>query len=330
MADAVRVVLAGCGDIATTGHLPALERSADAVLVGVLDNSAERRGVAARRYGVPELERLDDADADAVIVATPPEVSPHLTAHAVGLGLDVLCEKPMAVDLPSAERVRDLVAGSDRIVQIGFKNRFSPLVRAVRRWRDEGRIGGPVAFTLGGFDEAYDPSDTVHTGRIGHFLTHGPSFVHEGAHFADHLAYLSGAVPVSVRAIGVRSRDSLPSENFVSALVGYDNGDVARLEIGWQFPVSPAGEFRALGPHGVAVVDRPGRTATLFTRDGSEQVTLDRPWNDVCFDAQLAHFVDCVRNRVTPETSATAGVESLRLGLAVVTAMRTGEAVRWD
>ncbi|WDZ82654.1 Gfo/Idh/MocA family protein [Micromonospora cathayae] len=326
----VRAVVLGCGDIAATGHLPAVARSADVTLVGVLDSSAERRRAASAAYRVPELPDLAAAvraGADVAVVATPPEVSPHLTMAAVAAGLDVLCEKPMAVDLGTAERVRTAVAATDRIVQIGFKNRFSPLVRALRRWVRAGRLGAPVVYTLGGFDERYDPADTVHTGRIAHFLAHGPSFVHEGAHFADYLAYVTGARPVDVRASGVRSRPDLPAENFVSALVRYDNGDLARLEIGWQFPVSPRGEFRALGPDGVVLLDRPGGVATLHTADGTEQVRLDRPWNDLCFDAQLAHFVDCVRRRATPETSVEAGLASLRLGLAVAEATATGAVV---
>lgn len=326
----LRAVVVGCGDIATTGHLPALARSADVTLVGVLDTSARHRRAAAGAYGVAELPDLDaavTAGAEIAVVATPPEVSPRLTLAAVAAGLDVLCEKPMAVDLAAAEQVRVAVAATDRIVQIGFKNRFSPLVRALRGWVAQGRLGSPVAYTLGGFDERYDPADPVHTGRIAHFLAHGPSFVHEGAHLADHLAYVTGARPVDVRAVGVRSRPELPAENFVSALVRYDNGDVARLEIGWQFPVSPPGEFRALGPDGVVLLDRPGGVVTLHTRDGTEQVRLERPWNDLCFDAQLAHFVDCVRRRVTPETSVEAGVASLRLGLAVAEATASGAVV---
>lgn len=327
----LRVALVGCGDIATTGHLPALHRSRDALLVGVVDVDRESRETAAGRYGVPgwdELRRALAHDLDAVVIAVPPHVAPTLTLEAIGASVDVLCEKPMAIDVRSAEKVAAACAATGQVVQIGFKNRFSPLVEAVHIWLRTGRIGAPVAYTVGGFDERYDPQDTIHTGRIQHFLAHGPSFVHEGAHLADYLAYLSESNPVLVQAVGLRSSVELPSENFVSALVKYANGDVARLEVGWMFPTSPGGEFRVLGPRGVALVDRPGQVATLVSReeDGNletEQVVMDRPWNDECFDRQLAHFVDCVRRRVQPDTGVHAGVASLRLGLAVVEAIRS-------
>ncbi|MBB5791205.1 Gfo/Idh/MocA family oxidoreductase [Jiangella mangrovi] len=338
-AGTLRVVQVGCGDIATTGHLPALDRSPDVELVAVVDVVASHREAAAAKYGVPAWDSLEAAlaagvGAQAAVVAVPPHVAPSPTIAAVEAGLDVLCEKPMAVDLASAQRVHDAGRRTGRIVQIGFKNRFSPLVRAARRWLDDGLIGSPVVYTLGGFDERYDAADTVHVGRIQDFLAHGPSYLHEGAHLADYLAYLTGAAPVSVRAAGVRSQPSFHGENFVSALVDYDNGDVARMEVGWFFPTSPKGEFRILGPRGVALIDRPEQVATLTTRDDdgalrTEEVRFERPWNDECFDRQLAHFVECVRTRTEPETSTAAGLASLRLGAAVTEALREGTVVRW-
>ncbi|SEE87952.1 Gfo/Idh/MocA family protein [Jiangella alba] len=334
--DSLPVVQVGCGDIATTGHLPALDRSPAVTLVGVVDVVAEHRDAAAAAYGVPAWTGLGPAvaaGARAAVVAVPPHVAPDLTLAAVDAGLDVLCEKPMAVDLASAQRVHDAARAAGRVVQIGFKNRFSPLVRAARRWLDDGLIGSPVVYTLGGFDERYDAADTLHTGRIQEFLEHGPSYLHEGAHLADYVAYLTGASPVRVRAAGLRSRQSFRGENFASTLVDYDNGDVARMEVGWFFPTSPKGEFRILGPRGVALIDRPEQVATLTTReDGTlrtEEVRFERPWNDECFDRQLAHFVECVRTRAEPETSTAAGLASLRIGAAVTESLREGTVVTW-
>jgi predicted dehydrogenase len=322
----VRIGLIGCGDIATTGHLPALRRSPDAELVAVMDSDSTRSRAVADDYGcrvAQSIEQLTNLGVRAVVIATPPHVTPALSQAALAAGLDVLCEKPMAVDLAAALDVQRAVADCDRILQVGFKNRFSPLVRAVGDWISRGELGHPIAFTLGGFDESLDPAAPEHERRIRGFLETAPSFVHEGAHFADYLAFLTGSEPVSVDAVGVKSRPDLGSENFVSAVVRYRNGDVARMEIGWLFPTSPAGEFRALGPDGVAILDRSAGVVSLVRNDRTEQVALDRPWNQLCFDLQLAHFLSCVRSRATPEISAAAGVASLRLGHQVVSALRS-------
>lgn len=321
----IRIGVVGCGDIATSGHLPALHRNPDVELIAVVDTDRRRAGLAAGQFGcgvAGSVTELAERAVRAVIVATPPQISPRLTLDAISQGLDVLCEKPMAVELADALAVQQAATESGQVVQIGFKNRFSPLVRAVREWIIAGDLGHPLAFTLGGFDETRDRAAPEHERRIRDFLSVAPSFVHEGAHLADHLAYLTGSEPVAVQAAGLRSLDDLPSENFVSALVNYANGDVARLEIGWLFPTSPVGEFRALGPDGVAIVDRPGGVATLTTRTRTQQVRLAGRWNPICFDLQLQHFLKCVRTRATPETSVAAGLASLRLGRQVVEALR--------
>lgn len=321
----VRMGLIGCGDIATTGHLPALQRSSDVELIAVVDANTSRAQAVADRHGCTLARSLDELVAlgvHTVVIATPPHVTPDLPRVTIAAGLDVLCEKPMAVTVAAALEVEQATRASDRIVQIGFKNRFSPLVPAVRDWIERGELGGQIAFTLGVFDEVLDPGDPEHEERIRGFLSTAPSFVHEGAHLADHLAFLTGPEPVAVSAVGLRSRSDFAGEDFVSAAVRYGNGDVGRLETGWLFPTNPVGEFRALGPEGVALVDRTGGVATLFRRDRTEEVRLDRPWNDVCFDYQLEHFVSCVRARTEPETSVAAGVASLRLARWIVEALR--------
>lgn len=329
MSAPIRVIQVGCGDIAATGHLPAFARSAEFDLVGVADPDEDNRNRTAASYGVPaasDYRELLHLEPSAAVIAVPPHLAPRLSISCLDDGLDVLCEKPMAVDLSSAEEVVARAKVSDRIVQIGFKNRFSPLVRQVRTWIDQGRLGSPLAFTLAGYDESHDPLDPVHTGRILNFLDHGSSFIHEGAHFADYLAYLGAIDPISIQAVGLRSRDELPSDNFVAALARFADGSVARLEIGWQFASSPRGDFRVMGPQGVAIVDRPGLSATLRCLDGGhlveETVELERPWNDACFDLQLAHFAECIRTRRSPEVSALDGLRSLRFGLAVDAATR--------
>lgn len=335
MSSPIRLLLVGCGDIARSGHLPAIARSPEFELVGAVDVDDDHRIAVARAYDVPAWARMDEAGAsrpEAVIIAVPPQHAPGLTVEAIDLGLDVLCEKPMGVDVPSAERVHRRALASDRVVQIGLKNRFSPLVRALRTWIDDGLLGaGPLVYTLGYFDEAHDPEDDVHTGRIRNFLSRGASFVHEGSHYADYLAFLGAGAPVSIEAVGLRSRDDLPAENFVAATVRFDTGSVARVEVGWQFPWSPPGDFRILGSEGVAILDRPAQTLTLVRRaesGGLERTVVreDRPWNDECFDRQLAEFARAIRTRSRPEVSTAEGLAALRFSLAVAASARRGDS----
>jgi predicted dehydrogenase len=329
MSKPVGLALIGCGAVAQSGHLPAVARHPGARLRVVADIAADQARTAGARYGVPALTNYREALAwpgvDAVIIATPPEVTPRITLDAVAAGKDVLCEKPLAVDLMSAEQVDAAARQARRIVQIGFKNRFAPLVRTLRRWIVERRLGAPLAFTLGAYDEPYDPADASHYRRIVHFLDHGPSMIHEGAHLADFLHFLSNGRPVQITATALRSRPEFPSENFVAALITFDNGDVARVEVGWLFPHILPGDFRVWGPEGVAELNRAARLVQLRTQTGLIRETMDSEWNSTCFDAQLTCFLDCIATRQEPETGMKAGIASLQLTIAIAQACRTGQ-----
>jgi predicted dehydrogenase len=250
-----------------------------------------------------------------------------MSEEALNHNLHVLCEKPMATDAAAARRLHERAAASDRIVQVGFTNRFSPLVQWLRDAIAEGRLGSPLVFTLGAYDERYDPADTVHLGRMTRFLERAPAFVHEGAHLVDYVAYLTGARATRVYAAGRCTSPSYPSENFVAATVDWDNGDLARLEVGWLFPALPSGHFRVLGPRATVEIVR--REARLIFDDGQqrEEHALGADWNDVSFDRQLAQFIDSVRGDAEPGPTTLDGLVSLELSEAVVRSMREGSQI---
>lgn len=322
----VRVLVVGCGDIAVAAHLPALQQSPDVEIVAAVDVDVTRSELVKREYDVPTFDSIDAAllavDVDAAVVATPPDVTSAMAQMALRRGLHVLCEKPMAVDLADGLALHDAAEASDRVVQVGFTNRFSPLVQILRDAIVAGRLGRPLVFTLGAYDERYDAANPGHLLRMNRFLSRAPAFVHEGAHLADYVAFLTGSRPTRVSASGIRTRAEFQGENFIAANVEWASGDLARLEVGWLVPALPAGHFRVLGPLASAEIIR--REGRLVFDDGeeTEEHALERSWNVVCFERQLAHFVAAVRGEVAPSPTTSDGLASLELGAAVVTSMR--------
>lgn len=325
----LRLVVVGCGDIARQAHLPAIERSRDVELAGLVDVDEATRTQLGHRYGVPCAASVREATAwapDAAVVATPPEVTPAVTLRLLELGLPVLCEKPMAVDVETARTLHASAADRGLTVQVGFVNRFSPVIARVRNWLREGRLGAPLLFLLSSYDERYDPADQEHLNRIMHFLAHGPAFVHEAAHQTDYVFHLGGGRPVEVSALGMASLPEFANDNYTAALIRYDNGNVARLEVGWMYPSMPRGDFRILGPGGAVHVNRAEGWATLDTPERPERVELDRPWVEASFDGQLAAFAAAVRTGRPHGPGTLDGLASLALcrEVAAAAALATG------
>lgn len=325
-------VVIGCGDIAVSQHLPALARDPRFAVVAVADPERERAAAAATRFSIERvLASADDALAllpDVAIVATPPHVTPKLAGVALEAGAHVLCEKPLAVSLAAADRLVERAAASGRVLQVGFKNRFSPLVEALRELVVGGRLGRPIVVRIGSFDETYRPNDTLHTKRIRGFLEHGPPVVHDGAHAADLLGWLLGP-PDRVTASALRSDPAFPAPNYHAAAIEYADGSLAKLEVGWWFPHLWDGELQVYGPGGAADLSRPHGLLRFHDGEREEHVRCDEDWQTICFRRQLDAFAEAIDTGVQRGADAAAGRDALALTLAVAEAAEMGRPVEF-
>lgn len=75
------------------------------------------------------LEGLLDV-IDALVVAVPTSAHEEVALAAVERGIHVLVEKPMAPDLPAADRILAAADASGAVVQIGHVERFNPAILA--------------------------------------------------------------------------------------------------------------------------------------------------------------------------------------------------------
>jgi myo-inositol 2-dehydrogenase/D-chiro-inositol 1-dehydrogenase len=311
-------------------HLPALIENPEVRLAGFCDTDPQRAEDAARIAGgayhtTDYMRILADSSVDAVLVCTPPWVTPGIAIAALNAGKDVLCEKPMATTVAEAEKMAEAERRSGLLLQVGFTYRHGPLMEALQGWITDGRLGRPLQIRLGVFDELWDPEgNPEHYGRILNTVRHGPPCIHDGAHAADHLAFLTGSAPSRVVAYGLSSRPEFPAPNYNAALIEFVNGDRATLEVGWFYPHLPAGEFQILGPAGVAYLDRAKNEAVLMAGKVTERVQLSEDRVRSCFRIQLAKFLDHIRKRSTPVPGSREGIASLRLTLAIADAMASG------
>jgi len=126
----LKVVVAGGGLIAQVEHIPNLLFLRDRFeLLAVADPSPATRDHIERRFGVRTVATVDELwslGASAAVVAAPDAYHHGITAEALDRGLDVLCEKPLAL---SVEAIDDLIGRRDksgRVLQVGFMKRFDP------------------------------------------------------------------------------------------------------------------------------------------------------------------------------------------------------------
>lgn len=128
----VRVAVVGLGEFGRN-HARVYRELRGVELVGVYDRSPERAAAVAKEFQAPVLASLGElpGQADAVSVAVPTAAHAEVGCQLLEMGLDVLVEKPMAVDLAEADALLASARKNMRILQIGHVERFNPAVRAV-------------------------------------------------------------------------------------------------------------------------------------------------------------------------------------------------------
>jgi predicted dehydrogenase len=156
----IRVGHIGCGRIATVHDMPGVARSGLADVVAVCDLDSIRR--AGGKATVEKLYRdrsgpkpaigmyrdyrelLARKDIDAVTVSTPDHWHAQLALAAIYAGKDVYLQKPMTMTHAEGVLLRDAVAATGRILQVGSQQRswgpneqFRKAVECVR----SGRVG---------------------------------------------------------------------------------------------------------------------------------------------------------------------------------------------
>jgi predicted dehydrogenase len=168
----VRIGIIGAGDIAKAHVLAARGLNSyfgaeglRADVVALADRSPEVAARAAQAYDVErwtaDWEQLVGApDVDAVIVATPNDLHAPMAIAAAEAGKHVLCEKPLARDLASADAMVDAAERAGIVHSVNFNYRRIPAIGYARRLIEAGEIGDVVSFQ-GAFTQDWGIDPTV-------------------------------------------------------------------------------------------------------------------------------------------------------------------------
>ncbi|UYO96557.1 Gfo/Idh/MocA family oxidoreductase [Microbacterium sp. M28] len=97
---------------------------------------------APRTAGPDDLEQIiREERIDRVIICSRDDLHAELIVRSLEAGADVVVEKPLTIDAPSAARIEEAVERTGRQVVLTFNYRYSPRNSALRRLLQDGEIG---------------------------------------------------------------------------------------------------------------------------------------------------------------------------------------------
>lgn len=159
---ALRTGVIGTGKWATDTHAPALAAHPDIEFAGVWGRDHAKAQRLAAPHGVPAFRALDEllAAVDAVVLTVPPTVQPELAVRAAAAGTHLLLEKPLALDLPGARRIRAAAEAHDVAGLVFLTSRHRPEQRGwIAAARERGGWHSGHASWLANLYDPHGPRD---------------------------------------------------------------------------------------------------------------------------------------------------------------------------
>jgi predicted dehydrogenase len=266
--DPVRFGLVGYGFGGRYFHAPLLHAAQECELVGVMTSSPERRALVGDELpGVPTyatFEELIDAGAEAVAISTPADTHSPLTDQALGLGLAVVCDKPFALDGPTALATVQLAERRGLALSPYQNRRWDSDFLTVKKLVDDGALGEVTRFESR--FERYAP------GR-GPGPSGGGTLRDFGSHLADQALFLLGPVTSVYAEFTVRD-NGLDDDVFVAFT--HENGARSHWSGGWR-QAAPGPRYRVTGTTGTFILQAADTQEDLLLA-GATPATLGDEW----------------------------------------------------
>jgi len=245
--------------------------------------------------------------ADAASVAVPTVAHVEVGCQLLEMGLDVLVEKPMAVDLTEADALLHAAKKNGRILQVGHVERFNPAVIAV-----EPILNRPLFFEvhrLGVFTPRSLDVDVIYDLMI---------------HDLDILLAMVNEPVVEVKAVGIPVLTE--KVDIAHARLEFAGGAVANITAS-RVSTERVRKMRFFQQHEYISLDYARRDALRIG------VKTPGPQPEFGFEklkapaveplhAELQAFVDAARSRKEPRTNGVAGRAALALACRVMASIQ--------
>ena len=334
----IRVAVVGCGRI-SRNHFDAIEKINGLELAAVCDIVSERARAAGERYGVPSFESFDEMLAsvrsDVVALCTPSGMHPKHGILAARAGKHVVCEKPMAISLESAD---ELVAACDAAgVQLFVvkQNRLNPAIQLLKRAIDRERFGRIyLANTTVRWTRPQDYYDQAPWRGTWEF--DGGAIMNQASHYVDLIQWLLGPVE-SVMAKTATLARRIETEDTGVAVLRFRSGALGVIEVTMlTYPRNLEGSITILGEKGTVKV---GGTAvnrvehwTFADYDDDDKLVESATTNPPTVygfghEGYYRNVLAVLHGEAKAETDGRAGRKSLELILGIYESAKTGRDV---
>lgn len=353
MEQKVKVGLIGLGGIMTVAHMAAYTGAEDVEIAAICDIMPEKIERFRKKFGLENVpaytdyhELLEKETVDYVDICTPNYLHSVIAVDALNKGVHVFCEKPDAVSVSEALRMKEAAEKNGRHLMVMRNNRYRTKAKYLKAFIKEGGMGEIYCGRCGWQRRRGIP------GKGGWFTNKkesgGGSLIDLGVHMIDLAIWLMGnPAPVSVSGCTFRKfadseiSDSVNSsfgekkkdgvfdvEDLAMGFIRFENGACLQVEFSWASNIEKERAFVELrGTKAGAELD--SETIKVFTEKAGvlEDILPKLSDGQAIHAANIRHFVEVLKGQAEPDFVPEQGVNMIRILEAMYRSAETGHEV---
>ena len=334
----VRIAVVGAGFWAVANHIPQLASRDDVELVSVCRLGRTELDLIADEFGfavaTEDYREALDAGVDAAVISSPNVLHHEHAMAALGRGLHVMVEKPLA---PTAVQAWDIVEGAKRrdlVALVPHGWHYKPFVRRAKEILDSGAVG-PIQHVL---CHTASPTVDLFEGRSGYGTVevHGRTFeaspttwserktgggyaLGQMTHSVGMLCWLTG---LRARTVTARSTASTTGVDVVdAAIVEFDNGALGSLSGCGLAPshVRFQVDIRIFGSQGMLLLDVERERCELRRHDQADfAMDIEAGTGDYECETPPHRFIELIKGEAVVNESPA---ETAAITVEVVSAL---------
>ena len=302
-----------------------MKNNADAVMIGIYDDDAERGKSFAERAQIPFFASIDELleNCDAVAICSENTTHVRYVEAAAAAGKNMICEKPLAPSREHGERIQAALREHGVQLMVAFPCRYSPAFQSLCRRVESGEIGTVRAICA--TNRGTCPFGWfVETEKSG-----GGAMIDHVVHVTDLLRVLLKEEPVRVQAQTSHNIYGKDWEDCAMVTLEFESGIFATLDSSWSRPSSfkTWGDvtMTVVGDKGTIELDmfgqgldfyRPGATTHVYAAYGSN---LD--------GGLFSGFVRACLDETPMPINDIDGMQAAKVALAGYDSLATGQPV---
>lgn len=245
--------LIGCGRISDS-HFKAVESIESAEITCCCDSDISKAEEKKEKYGIKTVysdykKMIGSEKLDAIIICTPSGIHSEIGIAAANRKLHVITEKPMAIDLESADALIQACDKNNVKLFVVKQNRLNTTMQLLKKALEKNRFGKIYLVQSNVFwqrpQSYYDQAKWRGTWEFD-----GGAFMNQASHYIDALYWLIGPVDHVMAETATMAR-KIETEDTGSAILKFRNGVIGTINVTLlTYPKNYEGSITILGEKG--------------------------------------------------------------------------------